>query len=90
MRILLKMATNEILAERGTTHGDFTTNAQVSQEIKKILAGSAGWQLLSDVQKESLHMIALKISRIVSGNPSVKDHWDDICGYATLAAKEIQ
>ncbi len=34
-------------------------------------------------------MIAHKIGRIVSGNPNVQDHWDDIAGYAKLASNEI-
>jgi hypothetical protein len=31
-------------------------------------------------------MIALKLSRILSGKPDEQDHWDDIAGYARLAS----
>ena len=40
---------------------------------------------LSDTQKESLEMIVHKIGRILAGDPSFQDHWDDIAGYAKIA-----
>jgi hypothetical protein len=42
---------------------------------------------MSDVKKESLEMIALKLSRILSGQADYRDHWDDIAGYVRLASK---
>ena len=35
-------------------------------------------------------MIAMKMARIVCGNPYHKDSWDDIAGYATLISKELE
>ena len=32
-------------------------------------------------------MIALKLSRILSGQSNFKDHWDDIAGYAKLGSE---
>lgn len=82
--------TEEILAERGKSHGDFTDNARVMQQLKEIVHESPNWKhRLSDVQKEALHMIVHKIGRICSGNPNVHDHWDDIAGYAKLASDRI-
>lgn len=76
-------ATSALLAERGKTHGSFVRNAEVSQQLKGIflLYGVD----LHAVHKEALDMIALKISRILSGQGGYADHWDDIAGYATLA-----
>lgn len=76
-----------LLDERNKTHGDFGKNAEVSQAIKRVFRAQAGWENLSDVQKESLEMIALKLSRILSGHADFKDHWDDIEGYARLAGR---
>lgn len=73
-----------ITQERQTTHGNFGMNAAVSQDIKAILR-AAGYQNLDPVYREALDMIALKISRIVSGKAGVADHWKDIAGYANLA-----
>ncbi len=78
-----------ILAERGKTHGDFTDNARVMQSLKRIVHDEVGWDRLTDVQREALHMILHKVGRIISGNPNVHDHWDDIAGYAKLASERI-
>ena len=34
----------------------------------------------------ALVMIATKLSRILTGGPDFRDHWDDIAGYAKLAS----
>lgn len=81
--------TEAILKERGKTHGDFADNAKVSQELKFIIRTNLGVSELTYVQREALDMICLKVSRILS-NPNVKDHWDDIAGYATLASKDLE
>lgn len=79
-----------LLVERQHTHGDFATNADWSQRIKRLVreAEDAGCAL-TNVQREALDMIALKISRILSGHPGYGDHWDDIAGYAKLASEEL-
>lgn len=81
--------TESILAERQTTHGDFTDNSRVMQSLKRIIWAERGWSNLSDPQREGLEMILHKIGRIISGNPNVKDHWDDIAGYAKLCSDRI-
>ncbi len=80
----------EILAERGKTHGDFTDNARVMQSMKRIVHAEVGWDRLDDVKREAIHMIIHKIGRIISGNPEVKDHWDDIAGYAKLVSERVK
>jgi len=79
-----------ILTERAKTHGDFTDNARIAQDLKRIVHTQVGWDKLTDVQREALHMILHKIARIMGGNPNVKDHWDDIAGYAKLASERIK
>jgi hypothetical protein len=54
------------------------------------LARGPSYDRLTPVQVHALRMIALKMSRIVSGNPNEKDSWVDCAGYATLAAERIQ
>jgi hypothetical protein len=80
------METNELLAERGKTHGDFTYHAQVVQELKAVMAAQPNYKRLSRVQREALEMIVHKIGRILAGDPDHKDHWLDIGGYSRLAA----
>lgn len=79
----------QILTQRGTTHGDFTDNARISQMLKDSLRNQHGWGNLNDVQREALDMISHKIARALAGNPDFKDHWDDIAGYAKLVSQRV-
>lgn len=81
--------TDQLLAERGKTHGDFTDHARVTQAIKDVMQASPNWGKLTAVQKEALEMNAHKVGRILSGNPDHHDHWDDISGYATLVSQRL-
>jgi hypothetical protein len=81
--------TRELLEERQTTHGEYTVNAQISQDIMTICHDAPSWPKLTRVQRETLHMIAHKMARILGGNPNVEDHWRDIAGYAVLAADRV-
>lgn len=76
-----------LTAERGTTHGSFAENARISQSLKRIMH-IQDTAYYTEVQKEAIDMICLKLSRIASGHAHFKDHWDDIAGYAHLAAQE--
>ena len=78
-----------LLVERQQTHGDFECNANISQELKELFV-RRGRRLDNPVHRESLDMIALKISRILSGHENYRDHWDDIAGYAKLAAESCK
>ena len=80
---------NTLLADRATTHGDFTDVSRVAQDIKSIMTSSKGWPKLRSAQRGSLEVIATKIGRILGGDPTHKDHWDDIAGYAELVAREL-
>lgn len=77
-----------LLEEREKTHGSFCNNAHISQSLKTALGHHHQTSVLSPVHQESLDMICLKLSRIVSGKAEYRDHWDDIAGYARLAAEE--
>jgi hypothetical protein len=81
---------NELLAERGKTHGDYMVHAEISQQFKELMRSfGEGWGRCNTAQREALEMIAHKIGRILAGNPHFKDHWDDIAGYAKLVADRV-
>ena len=86
------MKTEQILQERGKTHGSFDNNASASQAIKQALEDTMNKSAveLSSVQAEALHMIAHKMARIVSGDPNEVDHWQDIAGYSQLVVKLLR
>lgn len=86
----VNMETEELLEDRQSTHGDFRTNARLSQNLKHVFRTYEGWDHLDDVEKEVLDMISLKISRILSGRSLERRHWEDIAGYAHLALRECK
>jgi hypothetical protein len=42
---------------------------------------------MPEIQREALDQIAGKLGRIFAGRPTFLDHWQDVAGYATLAAE---
>ena len=83
--------TVELVQERGKTHGRFEDHAYCTQDLKRtldehlLLRAQRGQPNLTDMQHESIEMILHKIGRIVAGNSSFQDHWDDIAGYAKIS-----
>jgi hypothetical protein len=80
---------DKLLVEREKTHGPYKVKAKIIQDLKCAMEIAEGWDNLNDMQRESLHMIAHKIGRILSGNPNCADHWDDVAGYARLVSKSL-
>lgn len=77
-----------LLVERGKTHGSFAMNADISQHLKNVFRTLGNhYDMINNPQREALDMIALKLSRILSGRADHRDHWDDIAGYAKLGAE---
>lgn len=74
----------DTLNQRGKTHGDFSVQAATAQLLKDNMRATNGWEKLSPAKREALETIAMKISRILNGNPEEPDHWRDLAGYATL------
>jgi hypothetical protein len=77
----------KLLSEREKQHGDYKDVSRISQSLKEVFRSGPNWEKLPDMQKESLELIASKIARILSGDSGVRDHWDDIGGYAGLGSR---
>ena len=74
------------LEERGNRYGSFERHAAIAQDIQDAmrLAPGEGWNKLAPDQKQALTVIADKIARMLNGDPSYRDNWHDIVGYAKL------
>jgi hypothetical protein len=81
-------ALDQLLNARGAVHGSFQENARISQALKQICHSAPGWSGMGDREREAIDMIAMKISRILSGQSSNPEHWEDVQGYAALACHE--
>lgn len=82
---------NTILAERGKRYGSFAANSQYAQQLIAVIEDAQiertkqdTYDLLQPHHVNALHMIAQKISRILSGDANYADNWDDIAGFAQL------
>lgn len=81
--------TADILAARRKTHGEYTHHARVTQGIMRVLMSEPGYAELPDIIRETLHMTAHKMGRVVTGNPFIADHYLDIEGYNRLVRDRI-
>ena len=79
----------EVLKERKSTHGEYTEHARCTQRIMDAVMAERNWHILTPIQKETLHMIAHKIGRIMVGNPNHEDHYTDIIGYTQLVLDRL-
>ena len=79
-----------LLTERERTHGLYKDTAAMAQALKDVMRSGKNWSKLSDTQKESLELDAVKTARILSCDANFRDHWDDKAGYANLAADNIK
>jgi hypothetical protein len=77
------------LAERGARYGDFTDHAMVAQALQDNMRGAPGWLRLDPVKRQALTVIADKIARVLTGDPSYADNWHDIQGYAKLVEDRL-
>jgi len=86
-------STTELLDTRELTHGDYIDTARIAQRLKGIIQNEVehrknrGQAALDFTKRESLDLMCTKISRILSGEPTEEDHWDDIAGYAKLGKR---
>jgi hypothetical protein len=85
-----KESREPILATRETTHGDYEETARISQGMKEWYRSSPGWVRLTDIERESMDMIAVKIARTLSGRSMFKEHWLDLAGYAKLVEEKCK
>lgn len=82
--------TEALLIERGKSYGTFARCSDISQQLKSVMQHQKGWARLAADQRESLEMIACKLSRILNGDPNHADSWADIAGYAKLVADRLE
>jgi hypothetical protein len=82
----------KILDKRAEQYGTFMRNADIAIKLKQVIHNAMvreDTQLYPD-QLQALDMIATKIGRILTGNPSHLDSWVDIAGYAKLVVDRLQ
>lgn len=84
------LAVAATLGEREKTYGCYRVQARTAVALKDAMHAAPGWQGLPSDMKESLDLIATKISRVLHGNPEHADNWHDIAGYALLIEERLK
>ena len=82
------MKVDDILQERGGTHGKYSDNASITFKMWDVIEKSKNFESLNAGKKYGILMILGKIARAVSGDSDHADNYDDIAGYAQLISSE--
>lgn len=92
LREMAQESMDALIAKREAQYGSFMFSANIAIRLKGVMHNAIAQKdlHLAPDQMLALDMIAVKISRILSGNPSHKDSWVDIAGYAKLVADRLQ
>ena len=78
------MTIEATLKERGDRYGSFEHHAEIAQGLQDLMRAQEGWQRMAPDQKQALTVIMDKVARMLNGDPSYRDNWHDIVGYAKL------
>lgn len=87
-----------VLTQRGTDYGDFREQAVLARALKNLAAPAYDTleqrpdiaSSTMDTIEEGMDMILHKIARLLNGDITHLDSWDDIAGYATITALRIR
>lgn len=80
----------ETLKLRDALYGDYGEQSVISCSLKDVMREGRNWSQLQGFQRETLEMIAVKMSRILNGDMNCYDSWHDIEGYAKLTADRLK
>lgn len=79
----------QTLEERGKRYGNYLQQTRISKTLQNRMRMVESYKELDPDMQDALEMIAVKISRILNGDPDYSDNWHDIAGYATLVADRL-
>jgi len=78
-----------VLNRREKTHGPFAGTALTEGELCRVMETTPNWRTLTDMQRYALKQNAVKMARILNGDPNFPDHWADIAGHAILVVRNL-
>jgi len=85
-----KIEIDDILKERGMRYGNYLRQTMITRDLKNLMRAYCDFeQMLAPDQADSLDQWAVKVARILNGDPNYPDNWRDIQGYAKLVADRL-
>jgi hypothetical protein len=79
----------DTLKQRQGSHGDFTDNSQVTEDIMDVIRRCPRYNVCPAYIKTATYMIVHKLARAFCGDPFFDDHWKDIQGYAKITEDRV-
>lgn len=83
------MEIRDTLTERNNTHGDFTENSRVAQQLKSVVRHTRNWSDIPPYMREEIEMRCHKLARRLAGNWQEPDHIFDEIGYLQLSLDRL-
>lgn len=75
----------DTLEERGKSYGSYLDQSCIAENLMTAIEQEKGWKRFPPTHRQAARMIAIKLARLLNGDPNHADSWHDIAGYATLA-----
>jgi len=69
---------------------EFSSQAHITQNLKRVMAKTPGWASLQDDQKEALEVIAREITQVLHSDPGYAEPWAMIAGHARLVNHRLE
>lgn len=69
---------------------EFSSQAHITQSLKRVMAKTPGWASLQDDQKEALEVIAREITQVLHSDPGYAEPWATIAGLARLVNHRLE
>jgi len=83
------MSIDAMLAERGTTYGEYPVGAKIAMDLFDVAQASPSYRKMTAAQQYAVFMILAKLSRALNGDPNYIDSWRDASSYARLVADDL-
>ena len=80
---------SDTIESREPRYGDYYERSELKERIVEAFSGGHNWMDLEPDARNSLMMIADKLSRVLNGDADDPDSWHDIGGYAGLVEKRL-
>lgn len=82
---------DETLDARHEKYGYFIDVCETTYAIRNVIEAEleARNKVLAPDMLYAIEMIAVKLGRIINGDPNYDDNWRDISGYATLIVDRL-
>ena len=74
---------------REAVHGDLAIFASILTRFKSVARDTPNWSKLSETHRVAIDEMLRALTSALVANPDLREHYDDIAGYAISAAERL-